>query len=263
MFADDLVLISETAEGLQDCLNAMQSYCEKWCLSINTDKTKVIIFNKGGHKFSKFSFILYNAHVEIVQQYCYLGIVFTSSGKFKTACDVLYGKALKAFYKFKQLRPQNNVKLALHLFDTLVAPIITYAGVVWAPLSVHKITEDNFINICDKSPIERLNVKLCKFLLGVQKSSTNSAVKGELGRYPLLINILDHAVCYSNRIYSLNDKSLVKLSCLDTNVNNVYECWTSAIHKIQRTFSGAILKSSMQMNYRDKWASFIQNNEGK
>ena len=49
MFADDLVLISETAEGLQNCLNALQNYCDKWCLSINTDKTKVMIFNKGGH----------------------------------------------------------------------------------------------------------------------------------------------------------------------------------------------------------------------
>ena len=88
----------------------------------------------------------------------------------------------------------------MHLFDTLVLPIISYASVVWAPLYMHKVTVDNFMFMCDKSPVEKINLKLCKYLLGVNKSSTNTAVKGELGRYPILINILDHSVRYSNRI---------------------------------------------------------------
>ena len=134
MFADDLVLLSESAGGLQKCLNNLQTYCEKWSLTINTEKTKVIIFNKGGYKISRRSFMIMNSNIEIVQKYCYLGIIFSSTGNFKNACDALYDKALKAFYKFKQLHPQNNVKIALQLFDTLILPIVSYASVVWAPL---------------------------------------------------------------------------------------------------------------------------------
>ena len=119
------------------------------------------------------------------------------------------------------------------------------------------------MSICDQSPIEKLNVKLCKFLLGVNKSSTNSAVRAELGRYPLVINVFDHAVRYSNRIYSLDDESFVKLSCLDSNTNSVRDSWTLAIQKIQHTFSDSTLKVSMQSVYRDGWASMIQNDEGK
>ena len=49
MFADDIVLISQTAEGLQNCINRLHTYTNKWQLMLNTKKTKVVIFNKGGH----------------------------------------------------------------------------------------------------------------------------------------------------------------------------------------------------------------------
>ena len=98
MYADDLVLISQSANGLQNCLNALQSYCNKWCLTVNTKKTKVIIFNQGGYKIKRFSFTFNNTVVEIVQQYTYLGILFTASGSFKPACLDLQNKAKKAFF---------------------------------------------------------------------------------------------------------------------------------------------------------------------
>jgi hypothetical protein len=48
LFADDLVLFSNTNEGLQSKLDILNDYCEEWCLGINPKKTKVIIFNKSG-----------------------------------------------------------------------------------------------------------------------------------------------------------------------------------------------------------------------
>ena len=47
-WADDLVLISESKEGLQQHLNVLEKYCKDWKLSVNTDKTQVVIFNKKG-----------------------------------------------------------------------------------------------------------------------------------------------------------------------------------------------------------------------
>ena len=48
LFADDSVLISETAEELQNLLNSFEKYCEKWKLKVNIEKTKVMVFRKGG-----------------------------------------------------------------------------------------------------------------------------------------------------------------------------------------------------------------------
>ena len=48
MYADDMVIFSETKEGLQKGLNNLDVYCWKWDISVNTRKTKVVVFRKGG-----------------------------------------------------------------------------------------------------------------------------------------------------------------------------------------------------------------------
>ena len=46
-YADDLVLLSESQEGIQNCLNKTWEYCKSWGLEINYTKSKAMIFNKG------------------------------------------------------------------------------------------------------------------------------------------------------------------------------------------------------------------------
>ncbi len=43
VYADDLLLLSDTKEGLQSCLDSLELYCDSWKLKINTDKTKIMI----------------------------------------------------------------------------------------------------------------------------------------------------------------------------------------------------------------------------
>jgi hypothetical protein len=50
MYADDVVLLSETKEGLQNSLNRLARFCQVWGMDINTSKTKIMIFNKSGKK---------------------------------------------------------------------------------------------------------------------------------------------------------------------------------------------------------------------
>ena len=48
LFADDIALLSTTASGLQNQLNILQTCCNNMKLSVNNDKTKVMVFRKGG-----------------------------------------------------------------------------------------------------------------------------------------------------------------------------------------------------------------------
>jgi hypothetical protein len=43
----------------------------------------------------------------------------------------------------------------------------------------------------EEFPCEKFNIKFSKFILGVHKKSSNFAVLGELGRYPLYIIIIN------------------------------------------------------------------------
>ena len=48
LYADDLVIVSESDSGLQNGIFKLQDYCVKWNLEINLDKTRIMIFNKSG-----------------------------------------------------------------------------------------------------------------------------------------------------------------------------------------------------------------------
>ena len=41
MFADDLVIISQTASRLQKGLDNLATYCDKWQLTLNVQKNKI------------------------------------------------------------------------------------------------------------------------------------------------------------------------------------------------------------------------------
>ena len=47
-YADDSVIISETREDLQLGLKSLENYNNRFRLKVNTSKTKIVIFHKGG-----------------------------------------------------------------------------------------------------------------------------------------------------------------------------------------------------------------------
>ena len=48
LYADDLVLFSDSVIGLQRQLNLLFEYCNRWNLQVNENKTKVMVFRNGG-----------------------------------------------------------------------------------------------------------------------------------------------------------------------------------------------------------------------
>ena len=71
---NDLLLITNSAEGLQQSLDRVSKYCQDWLLQINPTKTKVIVFQKKSRKSAtdKHNFMVSNDNIEIVNNYIYL-----------------------------------------------------------------------------------------------------------------------------------------------------------------------------------------------
>lgn len=47
LFADDLVLLSPSEQGLQQHLDLLETFSQNWALTVNLAKTKIVIFQKG------------------------------------------------------------------------------------------------------------------------------------------------------------------------------------------------------------------------
>ena len=71
MYADDLVLLSQSALGLHNSLGKLKEYCLKWKLTVNIGKTKIMIFNKCGRTLSA----QYRFHLVIIMLRFVINIV--------------------------------------------------------------------------------------------------------------------------------------------------------------------------------------------
>ena len=171
LYADGITLFSETEEGLQNGINILNAYCNRWKLQVNISKTKVVIFRKGSTIPKNLKFYYDGQELEIVSSFSYLGIVFTSGSSFSGPRQTLAGQAQKAIFKLNSYLHKFtniNVKHTLELFDKLVTPIMNYGAEVWG--------------FCKAVHIERIHLQFCKRLLGVKISTQNNFIYGELGR---------------------------------------------------------------------------------
>jgi hypothetical protein len=284
MYADDLIIVSESASGLQCALDRLHEYCMKWKLVVNTDKSNVMIFNKSGHTLNRFKFNFGDYNLIITNEYCYLGIVFVPSGSFMKAMLRLKEKASKAYFKIRENLFSSSIKCSIKLFTSLIQPILSYGCEVWAPYLLKNLNDTNFLSICEKLPSENLHIKLCKLILGVHKKATNNAVRGELGSFPMLITMLSLSIKYwwTLNIKSMNGcKSLVVNALLDNrklcdtdvfswssgikgilNLLNRLDIWVRPTIITSKGFTDIILSELMNV-YDNLWLNNITNFQQK
>ena len=182
MYADDLVSMSRSESGLQILLNRLGEYCRKWRMEVNIEKTKAMKFSGNGHKCK--SVFLYNGKpLENVAKYKYLEIEFSSSGSWSSAIANISNRGKKALFLLKGYICSGNIKpgLGLKLFDQMIRPVLRYGSEIRSAFDGNKKifqNIDGMLKSLDTLDIENVQVKFCKFLMGVNKRAVNLAVKG-------------------------------------------------------------------------------------
>ena len=202
LFADDLVLVSDSASGLQKLINSLYKYCSKWHLIVNLAKTKVVIFN-GKSNVQNHNFVFNDTSIETTNMYKYLGNILSSDSKniFKENYKYLSDQSLKAIFAAKSLIKKSvgrlTPKLALKVFDTQILPILEYGLEIWY---TGKEIQD----------IEKVHLRYLKYMLGVKTQTSTLAIYGETGRLPLLIRQQIRVVKFWVRILKLPENHMVK-----------------------------------------------------
>ena len=129
LYADDVVLFSSSAAGLQQRLNSLSKFCKDLCLDVDVDKTNVLVFSKAERlRKDKFNF---DAHeLECVQHYRYLGVYFSASGSFSHGIDEIYQKASKASFRITESTASGDpsIHTSINLYDQLIKPLVLYGS---------------------------------------------------------------------------------------------------------------------------------------
>jgi len=96
LFAVGVALLSTTPTGLQNQLDCLKTCRQEMKMEVNKDKTKIMVFRKGGF-LAKHEKCFYNdTRLEVVNNYCYLGFNFTAKLSCKQGTDHFAAKGKKA-----------------------------------------------------------------------------------------------------------------------------------------------------------------------
>ena len=95
--------------------------------------------------------------------------------------------------------------------------LYTYGSEIWGSFPAQKLLtqgDNYFSKVCRDLIAEKAHIKLCKYSIKVGKKATNSTVMGELGRYPLFLEVLLNMIKYWVRLSKINTSSTLLSECL-------------------------------------------------
>ena len=212
LYADDVVIISESKEGLQQALDKVSEFCYAWHLKVNYTKTKCMEFTRAKRK-QDVPFTIGDIHLTSCQSYCYLGTLFAQNGSLRLASEDLNEKAKKAMFSIIKNLYKNkacDIPIMFSLFDKMILPIASYNSEVWGVNLLPPNPNNNEL-LSEKQlqkNIERLHLKYLKLVLGVKTRASNWACLSEAGRYPISIRVYTAIMKYLLHLVSTSSPLL-------------------------------------------------------
>jgi hypothetical protein len=260
-WADDAAVFSLSRAGLQRSIDKTVEYYKNLGLTVNVNKTKVMVFNKRGLKPQHLGHCDFTAEgrgLEVADQYTYLGAVYIPSGAVYAAVDALTAKCSRAWFSLSNVMYENKrmpVDKCLKLVDSLVFPVGQYATELLGPLSLPAKSfqsRDLLFKAWEKFHLEVTNQRVCRLVLSVQKKTSRLAVLGELGRYPMLIKSLVQSILYERSIFKYQPETLVGRAVAEMSSAGDEASWLSRVRKVRMLLDIPFYPSFMSDDYVSK-----------
>ena len=223
LFADDLVIFSQSIIGLQRYLDTLDQYCKTFKLNINLSKTFIVVYRKGGKPAKAEKWHIDKVPIKTVPHFKYLGIIFSTTLSWTKAQSDLAGRARKAMFlikKFVGITKIRNPSILFKIFDSCVLPILNYGSEVWG--------------FHEGKNVDKVYHDFCKFVAGLPTTTPNIAARGEFGRKRLITYRYNRIIKYWSKLLENNCNEILRASYqeqlrLDSLGKNV---WVSDVRTI-------------------------------
>ena len=227
LFADDIILVADTAEGLKRLLSLVNLHCQRLKLVISVEKSQVIspttdvweLFDESGQLIS----------LKQVLEYKYLGLeTFSTMFKIASAKQKKCINVAKK-YMFACLHlgrsASNVVRVAMATWESIAVPTILY-GCETVPFCETKLAE-----------LETIESQVAKRILGVYKNTHNVCAQSELGIKPIRMVIFLRQLKFYFRVLQLPASRWVKIALLDHLSGNWHSPYLDYICKLRKSIS--------------------------
>lgn len=169
-YADDIVLLAEDPAELREMMACVDQYCHQWRTAANARKSGVMVV--GAAPDSLAPFMLCGERVPIVPRYKYLGVVFNDQWDWSDHVSYVLSVMSKRLSALEWRLWKNrhvDIETKVIAWKTIFRPALEYGSEVWWP-------QDKQMEL-----FERLQLKVCKWMLGCAVTTPTEIVLGDLG----------------------------------------------------------------------------------
>jgi hypothetical protein len=140
-FADDSKIANkavsqEDREVMQDCIDNLVEWSEKWGMVFNTEKCKIMHFGSGNPEFN---YTMSGCTLSSVEEERDIGVLINKDLKPSRQCEVAVNRAKMVLGQLTRSFHFRDRNVFLRLFTTYVRPHLEFSTPVWAPTSQQDI----------------------------------------------------------------------------------------------------------------------------
>jgi hypothetical protein len=227
LYADDVVLLTETPEDMQELLKILSVFCELFGMKVNLTKTKAVVFRAGARARRNVRLVFQGQPVEFVNEYKYLGVLFDSKEGCSVGADQRAACGQRAVFSLlgrARALQLDQSDFLCRLFDQLVEPALSYGCQLWGPgvasrafcralatpTAAQQLQQPRPAHVLDKIldskivPAEAAHGGFLRHLGGLPASTPKWLVLAEFGRQPLVLRWLTLTARWWERMVVLN-----------------------------------------------------------
>lgn len=208
-FADDVVLVADDKEGLGEMLKSLEKFASKNELEVNSNKTKIMIFKKGGRRGKDEKWSFKQKELEVVNRYKYLGCWFAANNSFRHHIRIQAGKVQKsinAAWGVIKRAKIDKLSQRIHVLDMLVSSVLLYGVEIWG----WKVWEE----------VEVVQNRFVKMVLGLDRNTPAYIWRTESDRRKIGVQARKRAGMYIIDIAKMSDERWPKI-CLKEEIRNI------------------------------------------
>ena len=228
MFADDIVLIARTAEGLKTLFSLVKTHCDNLLLEINTGEGKSEVISPGVDTWD-----ITNEDGDIVLSlrqvlhYTYLGLE-----SFHSISDTLKKK------QEKSVKTANKYKFACYHVGRQGPDVVETTLATWEKIAIPSILfgcETILFTESTILAIEKVQSDVTKRLLGLPSNTANICAQTELGIIPFRLALYKTQLAFYFRVLDMPDSRWAKKAMLEHLSPSWPSVYLKYINKLRET----------------------------
>ncbi len=223
-YADDMVIMAENAIHLQRKLDALHIYCKDHGLTVNVDKTKILVVNNSHPRNNYNVTFSYEGNtLQVVREFTYLGVTFCECGRFHKHFDSLATKVASAAASITSviLRSRTSSWDAVtKLYNAMLLSIPYYGCEIFGPES-----EDE---------MERIQQNFLKRLMHLPRYTPGYMLRTETGTNHTAAAVLKRSMRLFDKLSNMDTHRyphicLMELLKLHKKTPNIKSNWVSTL----------------------------------